>query len=150
MEKQSENLPAVQKTDNLPNPQENNLPASAPVFDTTAQMPDVTILKTGKRGNTNLVISYHKFQKDTEVRGVFKGFMPYTFLSKYSGQMETKIAAVWASPEGRWKMSCAAKIVSTMQTWLSDTPFAAIFTGLEPSGEKNIAQFDIYPIHPEK
>lgn len=140
----SDTLPAMTNSNSDVQPAQQETQVA--VFDTAYDMPDLTVLTKGETGKTSKVITYHKFRKDEEIRGVYMGIIPYTFRSPYSGEMETKDAAVWAAKGGRWKMNAAAQLVGVMSRWQSKTPFAAVFTGLEENNGKNIAQFDIFDL----
>jgi len=145
---QQSNLPAAQAAPAAP--QNDNLPSAAPsaaVFNPQTEMPDIAILKEGKPGAISIAISYHEFQQGVETRGIYMGLIDYTFRSKYSGEMETKKAAVFVNERGQIRLNAAVRFVGALEKCAEKTPFMAVMTGLEKKGDKNLQGFDVYLIN---
>lgn len=113
-------------------------------FDPLGEMPDTSALAKAEPGNLSIAISYHEFQEGEEVRGIYMGLMPYTFLSKYTNQEETIEAAVFVNQKKQIRLNGASLFVSALKNLPARTPFLAVMTGIKTKNSKNIQQFDVY------
>lgn len=128
----------------------DNLPSQAvgqpkAVFDfSTAEMPDTSGLSKAKPSDISISAQYYEFVQGEQVRGVYMGTMPYTFISQYTQQEETIEVAVFVNEQRQIRFNGAVKFKTALERLPSKTPFVAVMTGIVAKKGRNIQQFDVY------
>lgn len=115
------------------------------VFDfSNAEMPDTSGLAKAKPSDLSISAQYHEFVQGEEIRGVYMGTMPYTFVSQYTKEMQTIEVAVFVNEQRQIRFNGAVKFKTALERLPSKTAFMAVMTGIVAKKGRNIQQFDVY------
>lgn len=145
MKDATENLPAVQASDNQAVTNQSGGLALVQFSPTEIVVVDKKKLQSAEVSSINMSLDYHEFVAGEEVRGIYLGLTHYRCEDKQNpGEEKVLTAAVWVDLEGNPKVNAAAKFVDAVSRFALKQAFSATHTKVKKTGNGgNMQLFDI-------